>query len=387
MNPYERRIVHIAVNEIRGVTTESLGDGFLKRVRVMTVPVRTAGRKRGTGKPDFQGRDAVPRGPRTEFRMLEDTIIAVATPSGRGGIAIVRLSGKNSLRISSRLFRPGRATLTRAKPRTAVFGRLRDGEGRGDLDEAILTFYPAPRSYTREDVVEIACHGSPVVVEEAVRLGILAGARQAAPGEFTLRAYLNGRLDLIQAEAVDTLIRSVTLAEARVAARQIDGSLSRRIARSGRMSSPCWPVSRRGSSSRRESRPGAGTKSGGRPQGLRRSRGARPKPRCRPGPDGRADPGGHGPAERRKIHPVQRPSRGRTGDRHAFPGNDQGLPSAKRRLFATWPSTWSIWPASAGPGIPSKPRALPAAGASRKRRTDCFFLSTPPAGWGKMISR
>ncbi len=161
--------------------------------------------------------------------MLEDTIIAVATPPGRGGIAIVRLSGKDSLRIASRLFRPGRAALTHTKPRTAVFGRLRDGEGRDDLDEAILTFYPAPRSYTREDVVEIACHGSPVVVEEAVRLGILAGARQAAPGEFTLRAYLNGRLDLIQAEAVDTLIRSVTLAEARVAARQIDGSLSRRI--------------------------------------------------------------------------------------------------------------------------------------------------------------
>ena len=169
--------------------------------------------------------------PGAEFPMLEDTIIAAATPPGRGGIAVIRLSGKKSLQIASRLFRPERGPLTRTKPRTAVFGRLRGEEGREDLDEAILTFFPAPRSYTREDVVEIACHGSPVIVEEAVRLGISAGARQAGPGEFTLRAYLNGRLDLIQAEAVDSLIRAVTLAEARVAARQVGGSLSRRIAR------------------------------------------------------------------------------------------------------------------------------------------------------------
>ncbi len=162
--------------------------------------------------------------------MLEDTIIAAATPPGRGGIAIVRLSGKKSLRIAGRLFRPGRGESARIRPRTAVFGRLGDGAGREDLDEAILTYYPAPRSYTREDVVEIACHGSPVIVEETVRLGIAAGARQAGPGEFTLRAYLNGRLDLIQAEAVDSLIRSVTLVEARVAARQVGGSLSRRVA-------------------------------------------------------------------------------------------------------------------------------------------------------------
>jgi tRNA modification GTPase len=162
--------------------------------------------------------------------MLKDTIIAAATPPGRGGIGIVRLSGQESLRIASRLFRPGRGELSRIKPRTAVFGRLRDGAGRDDLDEAILTYYTAPRSFTREDVVEIACHGSPVIIAEAVRMGIAAGARQAGPGEFTLRAYLNGRLDLIQAEAVDSLIRAVTLAEARVAARQVGGSLSRRVA-------------------------------------------------------------------------------------------------------------------------------------------------------------
>lgn len=161
--------------------------------------------------------------------MLEDTIIAAATPPGWGGIGIVRLSGKNALRISARLFRPGRGEAARIKPRTAVFGRLKDGRGDGYLDEAVLTYFPAPRSYTRENVVEIACHGSPVVVEEAVRLGLAAGARQARPGEFTLRAYLNGRLDLIQAEAVDSLIRSVTLDGARVAARQAGGSLSRRI--------------------------------------------------------------------------------------------------------------------------------------------------------------
>lgn len=175
------------------------------------------------------GRTPAP-GPETGFRMLEDTIIAAATPPGRGGIGVVRLSGKESLRIAGKLFRPGRGRLSRIQPRTAVFGRLGGGAGRDDLDEAILTYFPAPRSYTREDVVEIACHGSPVVVEEAVRLGIAAGARQAGPGEFTLRAYLNGRLDLIQAEAVDSLIRSVTLAEARVAARQVGGSLSRRVA-------------------------------------------------------------------------------------------------------------------------------------------------------------
>jgi len=158
--------------------------------------------------------------------MLEDTIIAISTPPGYGGLGIVRLSGPRSLAVAKRIFRPRRGGIAPGKP---VFGDLH-GPGRGEeFDEAFLTFHKKPRSYTREDVVEISCHGSPVVLEEVVRLGVRAGARPADPGEFTLRAYLNGRLDIIQAEAVNDLIRAASLTQARISFDQLGGSLSKRI--------------------------------------------------------------------------------------------------------------------------------------------------------------
>jgi tRNA modification GTPase len=162
-------------------------------------------------------------------RMLEDTIIARATPPGFGGLGVVRISGKKALAVAGRIFE---AKTGGAKPlpvRRPVFGTIRDPERGGALDEAFLTYFKAPRSYTREDVVEMSVHGSPAVLEAILALGVKAGARLARPGEFTLRAYVNGRLDIIQAEAVNDLIRSVSLDQARIASRQLAGSLSRRM--------------------------------------------------------------------------------------------------------------------------------------------------------------
>jgi tRNA modification GTPase len=163
--------------------------------------------------------------------MLEDTIVAVSTPPGVGGLGIVRLSGKKAVAVARRIFRaktrPGRDFPVR-RP---ILGSVLDEAGKEVLDEAFLTFFRAPRSYTREDVVELSCHGSPVILEEIVRLGVGAGARQAHPGEFTLRAYVNGRLDILQAEAVNDLIRSASATQARISMRQLSGTLSRRAMR------------------------------------------------------------------------------------------------------------------------------------------------------------
>lgn len=161
---------------------------------------------------------------------LEDTIIAVSTPPGYGGIGIVRLSGRDALKIAKSLFRPKKGT-SRIPPRRAVLGNLVNLESNAVFDEANLLYFPAPHSYTREDVVEISCHGSPAVMEETVRLGIRAGARHARAGEFTLRAYLKGRLDIIQAEAVNDLIRAGSAETARLAFNQLDGKLSKKIGR------------------------------------------------------------------------------------------------------------------------------------------------------------
>ncbi|HPW18476.1 MAG TPA: tRNA uridine-5-carboxymethylaminomethyl(34) synthesis GTPase MnmE [Candidatus Aminicenantes bacterium] len=163
--------------------------------------------------------------------MLEDTIIARATPPGIGGLGVVRISGRRALAVAEKIFEAGRKTRGGFPVRRPVFGTVRDPERPSALDEAFLTYFKAPRSYTREDVVEISAHGSPAVLEAIVRLGVEAGARPAGPGEFTLRAFLNGRLDIIQAEAVNDLVRSVSLGQARVSSRQLGGSLSRRVAR------------------------------------------------------------------------------------------------------------------------------------------------------------
>src|SRR3984957_13241800 len=153
-----------------------------------------------------------------------DTIVAISTPPGRGGIGIVRLSGPASGAIAEPLLKL-RHPLA---PAQARFAEIIDNTGE-TLDEAVVTFFAAPNSYTSEDIVEIAAHGSPVLLDHILRQCLSAGARLAEPGEFTQRAFLSGRLDLPQAEAVHDLIEASTLHQARIAAQQLGGSLSRQI--------------------------------------------------------------------------------------------------------------------------------------------------------------
>jgi tRNA modification GTPase len=155
---------------------------------------------------------------------FEDTIVAISTPPGRGGIGIVRLSGPAARTIAEPLIKL-RHPLAPAKAR---FAEILDNTGE-TLDEAVVTWFEKPHSYTSEDIVEIAAHGSPVLVDHLLRQCLAAGARLAEPGEFTQRAFLSGRLDLTQAEAVNDLIEATTLHQARIAARQLGGSLSRQI--------------------------------------------------------------------------------------------------------------------------------------------------------------
>jgi tRNA modification GTPase len=154
-----------------------------------------------------------------------DTIVAISTPPGRGGIGIVRLSGPEARAIAEPLLRL-RDGMAAGRAR---FAEIVDEQGRV-LDEAVVTYFVAPHSYTAEDVVEIACHGSPVLLDYLVRASLGRGARLAEPGEFTQRAFLSGRLDLTQAEAVNDLIAAQTLQQARVAAAQLGGAVARAIA-------------------------------------------------------------------------------------------------------------------------------------------------------------
>ncbi len=155
---------------------------------------------------------------------LHDTIAAISTPPGRGGIGIIRLSGSDARAIAGKLLREP----VDWKPWTATLAELIDAERR-TIDHVVVTFFAKPRSYTADDVVEIACHGSPVVLRHALERACDSGARLAEPGEFTLRAYVNGRIDLPQAEAIRDLIDATTLYQARVAAQQAEGSVSRRL--------------------------------------------------------------------------------------------------------------------------------------------------------------
>jgi tRNA modification GTPase len=184
---------------------------------------------------------------------LDDTIVAIATPPGRGGIGVVRIAGPKALEITKPMLRlkhaleAGRAafgelvepgtqvssfqspvssapTTGNQKPET---GNSLESSGR--IDEVVVTYFAKPRSYTTDDIVEIAAHGSPVVLRHIFELCIAAGARLAEPGEFTMRAFLNGRIDLTQAEAVRDLIDSQTLYQAKIAAQQLEGALSRRL--------------------------------------------------------------------------------------------------------------------------------------------------------------
>lgn len=156
-----------------------------------------------------------------------DTIVAISTPFGRGGLGIVRLSGLESRSIAEGILR-----FPHGAPRWQSW-RSERAElidlSSSSVDQVVVGFFEQPRSYTAEDVVEIACHGAPVVLRFCLERAVNAGARLAEPGEFTLRAYLNGRIDLPQAEAVRELIDATTLYQARVAAQQMEGSVSRRI--------------------------------------------------------------------------------------------------------------------------------------------------------------
>jgi tRNA modification GTPase len=184
---------------------------------------------------------------------LDDTIVAIATPPGRGGIGVVRLSGPDARNIALPMLllkhelEPGRAVLgelvepgtsnedsedkvkipTLRKPRRV--GHPQESFPGGRIDEVVVTYFAKPHSYTADDVVEISAHGSPVVLRHIVELCVAAGVRLAEPGEFTMRAFLNGRIDLTQAEAVRDLIESQTLYQAKVAAQQLEGALSRRL--------------------------------------------------------------------------------------------------------------------------------------------------------------
>jgi len=171
---------------------------------------------------------------------LDDTIVAIATPAGRGGIGVVRFAGPDARLIAGPMLRLKHPL----EAGRAVFGELidslEDSESAGirntreqtapnRIDEVVVTYFQKPHSYTTDDIIEISAHGSPIVLRHIVELALARGARLAEPGEFTTRAFLNGRIGLTQAEAVRDLIESQTLFQAKVAAQQLDGSLSSRL--------------------------------------------------------------------------------------------------------------------------------------------------------------
>jgi tRNA modification GTPase len=156
---------------------------------------------------------------------LDDTIVAIATPPGRGGIGVVRLAGPDAVGIASAMLKLSRGL----EANRAHFGELVDPASGERMDEVVATYFAKPHSYTTDDIVEISAHGAPVILRRVVDIALGAGARLAEPGEFTMRAFLNGRLDLTQAEAVRDLIESQTLYQAKVAAQQLEGALSHRI--------------------------------------------------------------------------------------------------------------------------------------------------------------
>ncbi len=160
---------------------------------------------------------------------LSDTICALSSAPGRSGIAVVRLSGSRAFQIVSRIFVPRNARVG-MPDRRAVIGRVLDPLSGSELDEALVTCFRSPHSYTGEDVTEISVHGSPVVVSHLLDLLCRQGARLAEPGEYTLRAFINGRMDLAQAEAVRDVIEAHTLYQLQVASRQREGELSRQLA-------------------------------------------------------------------------------------------------------------------------------------------------------------
>ncbi len=169
----------------------------------------------------------------TEATEISDTIAAIATPPGVGGVGVIRISGPRAFEIGSALFRPARplpvdATGATPPSHQLTYGAIVDPATGETIDEAMVVFMRAPRTYTREDVVEAQGHGAPLTLRRILELTLVAGARLARPGEMTERAFLNGRRDLAQAEAVLDLVNASSEAGRRLALRQLDGALSAR---------------------------------------------------------------------------------------------------------------------------------------------------------------
>ncbi len=152
----------------------------------------------------------------------EDTIAAIATPYGRSALGTIRISGRDSFPITSKVFVPnGELAVIPYRP---TLGKIR-AESR-EIDEALLIYFQKPHSYTREDLIEITCHGNPLILDQVLRSLLQAGARLAGPGEFTYRAFLNGRIDLVQAGAVHDLISADSIYQAELALEHLEGKLS-----------------------------------------------------------------------------------------------------------------------------------------------------------------
>lgn len=161
---------------------------------------------------------------------IDDTIAAISTPVGEGGIGIVRMSGKDSLDIIARIFKSFKnKNVNEMKSYTMMYGFIVDPKSNEKVDEVIISYMKAPNTYTREDIVEVNCHGGVVAVKRILSLILENGARLAEPGEFTKRAFLNGRIDLSQAEAVIDLIRAKTTESMHIALEQSQGKLSSKI--------------------------------------------------------------------------------------------------------------------------------------------------------------
>ena len=156
-----------------------------------------------------------------------DTIAAIATPPGEGGISVIRISGRDAFSVADKVF-VGKSSLSASPSHTAHFGKIVDAQGKY-VDEVVAVTFKKPNSYTCEDVVEVSCHGGYIVTQKVLGMLLTAGARAAEPGEFTKRAFLNGRLDLSQAEAVGDLIHSKSEAAYRSSLRQLSGELSKEI--------------------------------------------------------------------------------------------------------------------------------------------------------------
>lgn len=162
----------------------------------------------------------------------DDTIAAISTPVGQGGIGIVRLSGPEAVAIAGRIFRPADTAKPPSFPsHKMLYGHIVDPADECVVDEVLLVVMRAPRSYTREDVAEINCHGSLVSVRQVLEIALRQGARMAEPGEFTKRAFLHGRINLSQAEAVADIINAKTEESMRIASEQLRGGLTEKLSR------------------------------------------------------------------------------------------------------------------------------------------------------------